>query len=181
MFRYEPPVVETPILRMIAVGIDQFASPDIPRLANSAADASGVLDIMRSDQKHEVYGEVDSILLTDEKATLDNIEHAFDDMAERVPRRDWLPPRRSSVALSTLLLDASAWLAAIEPDEAHHASARRLLAGASEGAFEVDGLEARGFPGRVVTEEDSNRRGKPGRRKGLGKLLPFRGNSPIPG
>jgi WD40 repeat protein len=88
VFRYDPPVVETPVLRMISIGVDQFASPDVPRLANSKADAQGVVDIMRSDKRHEVYGDVDAILLTDEKATLDNIEHAFEDMARRAKPED---------------------------------------------------------------------------------------------
>ena len=43
--------------------------------------------------------------------------------------------------MSTLLLDASVWLAAIEPDEEHHASARRLLGGAGEGAFGLSALD----------------------------------------
>jgi uncharacterized caspase-like protein len=73
---------------MISIGVDQFASPDIPRLANSKADAEGVLATMRSDKRHEVYSDVDAILLTDEKATLDNIEHAFEDMAKRARPED---------------------------------------------------------------------------------------------
>ena len=87
-FRYKTSVAEKPTLRLLAIGVDQFLSKDIPHLANAARDARGVATVMRENTRHEVYGEVDAIVLTDENATLINIDKAFEDLAGRTKPDD---------------------------------------------------------------------------------------------
>jgi uncharacterized caspase-like protein len=81
--RYQAPVIEKPVLRLLAIGIDKYQSKDIPALTNAAADAKGIAQTMRNDLKREVFTEVDPILLTDEQATLPNILKAFEDLTKR--------------------------------------------------------------------------------------------------
>jgi hypothetical protein len=86
--RFEPPVVEKPVLRLLAIGVNHFQSKDVPTLTNAAADAKGVADVMQKDAKHEIFTDVDAIVLTDEQATLANIDKAFDDLAGRAKPGD---------------------------------------------------------------------------------------------
>ncbi len=75
-------------MRLLAIGVDNFKSSEIPKLANAAADARGVAQVMDQDKKRDVFADVDAIVLTDEKATLDAITHAFDDLARRAKPGD---------------------------------------------------------------------------------------------
>ncbi|MBK8177140.1 MAG: caspase family protein [Rhodospirillales bacterium] len=80
------PAAGKPTLRLIAIGVNRFASPELTRdheLKYAVADARGVIEMMQSDQSRGVYDKVDAILLTDEQATLSNIKKAFDDIAAR--------------------------------------------------------------------------------------------------
>jgi hypothetical protein len=81
--RFTPQVVEKPVLRLLAIGLNHFQSKDVPPLTNAAADAKGVADIMQKDVKHDIFTDVDAIVLTDEQATLANIDKAFADLAAR--------------------------------------------------------------------------------------------------
>ena len=83
VLRYQAPVVEKPVLRLLAIGIDKFQSKAIPSLTNAAADAKGVADTMQADKKRQVFTDVDAIVLTNEQATLGNILQAFDDLTKR--------------------------------------------------------------------------------------------------
>jgi WD40 repeat protein len=88
VLRYQAPVVEKPVLRLLAIGIDAYRSKAIPALTNAAADAKGVAEAMHADNKREVFTEVDSIVLTNEQATLANILKAFDDLTARAKPAD---------------------------------------------------------------------------------------------
>jgi DNA-binding beta-propeller fold protein YncE len=86
--RYNASVNTKPVMRLITVGIDKYTGKDIPPLANAAADAKGVADVFRGDAKHDVYADVDPIVLTDAQATLANIDKAFADLAGRTKPDD---------------------------------------------------------------------------------------------
>ncbi|MBI3709480.1 MAG: caspase family protein [Proteobacteria bacterium] len=83
VLRYETPKTDKPVLRLLAVGIDRFKNPAVPQLRNAAADAAGIVEVMKQDRKHEIFAEMDAILLTDDKATLAAIMQAFDELAAR--------------------------------------------------------------------------------------------------
>ena len=86
--RYKPAALVKPVMRLLAVGIDTFAGKDIPQLANAAADAKGVADVMRSDSKHDLFADVDAVVLTDKAASLAAIDDAFDTLAKRTQPDD---------------------------------------------------------------------------------------------
>ena len=86
--RYDTSVVEKPVLRLLAVGVDHFQSKDVPTLANAANDASGVGKIMQADAKRGVFADIDAVVLTDSQATLSNIDKAFEDLARRSTSND---------------------------------------------------------------------------------------------
>ena len=83
VLRYDPSVATKPVMRLLAVGIDKYTGAGVPPLANAAADATGVAEIMRKDATHDVFADVDAIVLTDEQASLANIDKGFDDLAAR--------------------------------------------------------------------------------------------------
>ncbi len=86
--RYDAPTVPKRVLRLLAIGIDKFKSKDIPTLANAAADAKSVADIMKGDGKQDIFASVDAIVLTDANATQANIAKAFADLAGRTSPDD---------------------------------------------------------------------------------------------
>ncbi len=86
--RYDPKVVEKPVMRLLAVGIDQYTGKEVPKLANAANDANGVASLMQSDHKDGVYDKVDAIVLTDADATLAKINAAFAALARRTQPND---------------------------------------------------------------------------------------------
>jgi WD40 repeat protein len=86
--RYEKPVVTKPVLRLLAIGVDHYTNKEIPPLANAAADAKGVAEIMKTDAKKDIFTEVDEIVLTDDKASLAAIDKAFDELAARAKPED---------------------------------------------------------------------------------------------
>ena len=86
--KYDVTVNTKPVMRLLAVGIDKYTGRDIPPLANASADAKGVADVMRGDGKHDVYSDVDAIVLTDADASLANIDKAFADLAGRTKPDD---------------------------------------------------------------------------------------------
>ncbi|HUZ75783.1 MAG TPA: caspase family protein [Stellaceae bacterium] len=88
VLRYDPKVVRKPVMRLLAVGIDQYTGKDVPKLANAANDAKGVAAIMNDDDKHDVYSKVDAIVLTDAEATLANINKSFAALASRTQPDD---------------------------------------------------------------------------------------------
>jgi WD40 repeat protein len=77
-----PVAQEKPWMRVLAVGIDRFKSPQVPKLANAARDATGVAEVLRRDRKREVYSNVDASVLTNEQATIKGIMDAFDRLAK---------------------------------------------------------------------------------------------------
>jgi WD40 repeat protein len=86
--RYDPKILQKPVMRLLSVGIDQYTGKDVPKLANAAADAKGVADVMHKDTKHEIFGDVDAVVLTDADATLANIDKAFEALASRTKPDD---------------------------------------------------------------------------------------------
>jgi len=88
LVRYQPPKIVKPVLHLVAVGIDHFASKDVPALVNAAADARSLAEIMQSDSKHKVFDRIDATVLTDDKASLAAIEQALDDLAARATPDD---------------------------------------------------------------------------------------------
>ncbi len=88
VLRFDPKVATKPVLRLIAVGIDAYTGKDVPKLVNAAADAQGVATVMRNDPKHDVFGDVDAVVLTDAQATLANIDKAFEALADRTAPDD---------------------------------------------------------------------------------------------
>ncbi|HXQ50350.1 MAG TPA: caspase family protein [Stellaceae bacterium] len=86
--RFDKAATTKPVMRLLAVGIDSYTGKGIPALANAAADAKGVAEIMRGDPKHDVFGDVDAIVLADADATLANIDKAFEDLAARTKPDD---------------------------------------------------------------------------------------------
>jgi WD40 repeat protein len=83
VLRYDPKVLQKPVMRLLAVGIDQYTGKDVPKLANAASDAKGVAAVMAADDKRDVYAKLDPIVLTDADATLANIDKAFAALAAR--------------------------------------------------------------------------------------------------
>jgi WD40 repeat protein len=79
--RVQVPVNDKPRVHVLAIGVDKFVSPQIPKLVNAANDARGIVESLQQDKKREVYSEVDAILLTDEKATLKAITDGFEKLA----------------------------------------------------------------------------------------------------
>ncbi len=86
--RYTPATETKPVMRLLAIGIDKYTGKDIPQLANAAADAKGVAEIMHGDTKHDIFADVDAIVLTDQGATLAAIDGAFDQLAKRTQPDD---------------------------------------------------------------------------------------------
>jgi WD40 repeat protein len=86
--RYDAKVAQKPMMRLLAVGIDQYTGKDVPKLANAASDAKGVAEVMREDKKKEIFGDVDAVVLTDADATLANIDKAFEALASRTKPDD---------------------------------------------------------------------------------------------
>ncbi|HZT50715.1 MAG TPA: caspase family protein, partial [Stellaceae bacterium] len=86
--RYDPKVMEKPVMRLLAIGIDQYTGKDVPKLVNAAADAKGVAEVMRADTKHDVFSDVDAVVLTDADATLVHIDQAFAALASRTKPDD---------------------------------------------------------------------------------------------
>lgn len=85
------PATTKPTLRLISVGVNRFGSPELTReheLKYAVPDARGVIEMMQSDNSRAVYELVDPILLTDERATLNNIKKAFEDIAARAKPDD---------------------------------------------------------------------------------------------
>ena len=77
-----PVAEEKPWMRVLAVGIDRFRNPQVPKLANAARDATGVAEVLRRDRKREVYSNIDATVLTNEQATIKGIMEAFDKLAK---------------------------------------------------------------------------------------------------
>lgn len=88
ILRYDPKVAIQPTMRLLAVGIDTYTGKDVPPLKNAAADAKGVAAELAADKKHDVFGAVDSIVLTDNAATLGAIDAAFKALAARAKPDD---------------------------------------------------------------------------------------------
>ena len=86
--RYDATVAQKPVMRLLAIGIDAYTGKGIPPLTNAAADAKGVADTMRDDPKHDVFADVDAVVLTDKDATLANIDKAFEELAGRTKPDD---------------------------------------------------------------------------------------------
>jgi len=80
--RVQAPVNNKPKVHVLAVGIDNFANPKVPKLVNAANDARGLVEVLQQDKKKEVYSSVDAILLTNEQATLKAIMEGFDKLAK---------------------------------------------------------------------------------------------------
>ena len=79
VLRFDPKVATKPVLRLRSPSASTaYTGKDMPKLANAAADAQGVATVMRNDPKHDVFGDVDAVVLTDAEATLANIDKAFD-------------------------------------------------------------------------------------------------------
>ena len=86
--RYDPKVIEKPVMRLISVGIDKYTGKGIPVLVNAAADAKGVAATMNADTKQGVYTALDAVVLTDADATLAAIDKGFDELASRTKPDD---------------------------------------------------------------------------------------------
>ena len=86
--RVQLPANDKPKVHVLAVGIDKFANPQVPQLANAANDARGVVEVLKKDHKQQVYSDVDAILLTDEQATLEAIMAGFDKLAKDAKPED---------------------------------------------------------------------------------------------
>lgn len=86
--RYDAKVAQKPVMRLLAVGIDQYTGKDVPKLANAASDAKGVAEVMHNDKKQEIFSNVDAVVLTDGDATLANIDKAFEALASRTKPDD---------------------------------------------------------------------------------------------
>jgi WD40 repeat protein len=88
VLRYDPKIATKPTMRLLAVGIDAYTGKDVPKLVNAAADAKGVAAVMRDDPKHDVFGSVDAVVLTDTDASLANIDKAFEELSSRTQPDD---------------------------------------------------------------------------------------------
>jgi dipeptidyl aminopeptidase/acylaminoacyl peptidase len=83
-----PVATEKPWMRVLSIGLDRFKSPQVPKLANAASDAKGLVENLRKDRKKEVYSNVDATLLVNEQATIKGIMEAFDKLAKNAKPDD---------------------------------------------------------------------------------------------